>query len=263
MNGKDGIVAAVVQYTNNGRPHAVRVLAPDGSQFDITENTKKEEPTTAHESRESGTKSPISPSADKVIISRDISQEAQKNSVRSAAMTTERIDELISDSGAGSRKDYARMWITSINPSDFLNMTLQRENQDREVFDSIIRGDYGSTNSDFDYLSALVNEKRQTPFLAIDINTGEVVGHEGRHRMRALEKAGIQNVDIVVEFRDEDGHIIKEMNGYGNPLEIIQEMKILNQRGTGQSTMIRNIIPLNKENRENVLANYGGGRRGV
>lgn len=182
----------------------------------------------------------------------------EKRSDRYVSMTTSRIDDLISDSGAGSRKDYARMWITSINPSDFLNMTLQRENQDREVFDSKIRGDYGSTNSDFDYLSALVNEKRQTPFLAIDINTGEVVGHEGRHRMRALEKAGVQNVDIVVEFRDEDGHIIKEMNGYGNPLEIIQEMKILNQRGTGQSTMIRNIIPLNKENRENVLANYGG-----
>ena len=253
INGKKEYIAAVVMYSDKERAHAVKVVKIDEAALAFTEKEK----------------GPRAPGASTRDVAPDISPSEsntntkdggrqEKRSDRYVSMTTSRIDDLISDSGAGSRKDYARMWITSINPSDFLNMTLQRENQDREVFDSKIRGDYGSTNSDFDYLSALVNEKRQTPFLAIDINTGEVVGHEGRHRMRALEKAGIQNVDIVVEFRDEDGHIIKEMNGYGNPLEIIQEMRILNQRGTGQSTMIRNIIPLNKENRENVLANYGG-----
>ena len=33
-----------------------------------------------------------------------------------ASMTTERIDYLIDDSGAGMRTDYSQKWITSINP---------------------------------------------------------------------------------------------------------------------------------------------------
>ena len=42
-------------------------------------------------------------------------------------MTTERIDYLIDDSGAGMRTDYSQKWITSINLTDFLNMTLGGE----------------------------------------------------------------------------------------------------------------------------------------
>ena len=42
-------------------------------------------------------------------------------------MTTERIDYLIDDSGAGMRTDHSQKWITSINLTDFLNMTLGGE----------------------------------------------------------------------------------------------------------------------------------------
>ena len=174
-----------------------------------------------------------------------------------AVMTKDRIDYLIADSGAGMRKDYAQGWITSIDPTDFLNLTLMRSNQDRAVFDNM-PGDYGSTVNDYDYIEGgLKKERRQTPYLAIDVDTGDVVGHEGRHRMRALEKEGVTYAEIKIEFRDSDGRLIKEKNGYGNPLETIDSLEIFNQRGTGQSAIIRNIIPLNNANRDNIIQHYG------
>ena len=174
-----------------------------------------------------------------------------------AVMTKDRIDYLIADSGAGMRKDYAQGWITSIDPTDFLNLTLMRSNQDRAVFDNM-PGDYGSTVNDYDYIEGgLKKERRQTPYLAIDVDTGDVVGHEGRHRMRALEKEGVTYAEIKIEFRDSDGRLIKEKNGYGNPLETIDSLEIFNQRGTGQSAIIRNIIPLNNANRDNITQHYG------
>ena len=54
-----------------------------------------------------------------------------------AAISEARLDDMIEDSGAGNRKDYARRWITSIRPTDFLNMTLGIANQDRARFDNM------------------------------------------------------------------------------------------------------------------------------
>lgn len=143
--------------------------------------------------------------ADSIQESQDFFEENR------AVMTTDRIDYLIEDSGAGTRKNYAQSWITSISPTDFLNMTLSEKGQDRDNFDKM-PGDYGSTVNDYNYIDGLKNEKRQTPYLAIDVSTGEVVGHEGRHRMRALEKAGVTSSEIRIEFRDENGRLIKEKN---------------------------------------------------
>ena len=197
----------------------------------------------------------------KQFLETDSVGEADTMRGNGAVMTEERIDYLIADSGAGSRTDYAQKWITSINPTDFLNMTLGRANQDRAKFDTM-PGDYDSTVNDYDFIEGGLKKSRQTPYLAIDIETGEVVGHEGRHRMRALEKAGVTYAEIAIEFRDGDGRIIKQLNGYGNPLEVIDSLTIYNQRGTGQSSVVRNIIPLNKANRDAVLQQYGAAREG-
>lgn len=172
-----------------------------------------------------------------------------------AVMSDKRLNNEIDDSRAGNRSDYAQAWITSINPTDFLNMTLGERNQNRDVFDNM-PGDYDSTVNDRDFLPDLKNS-RQTPYLDIDLATGEVVGHEGRHRMRALEKAGVTSAEILVRFTDDSGRIIKEINGYGNPAMIIERKTIFNQRGTGQSTEIGNIIPLNNAFREDIFRSYG------
>lgn len=174
-----------------------------------------------------------------------------------AVMTTERIDYLIEDSGAGSRVDYANSWITSISPTDFLNMTLTLGKQDRAAFDKFPSEWNDDSNMDtYDYMGELKKNMRQTPYLAIDITTGEVVGHEGRHRMRALEREGIKSAEIRVEFRDEDGRTVK-YSPDGKRLQIMDAVEITNQFGTGQTASITNVIPLNKDYRDTILANYG------
>ena len=203
-------------------------------------------------------------SEDKGRVSRDIQGRGRVSNTVAAksetvSMTKARIDSLIEDSGAGSRTDYAKAWITSINPTDFLNMTLSEEKQNREYFDTM-PGDYGYTVDEYDYIEGLKKETRQTPYLAINYETGEVVGHEGRHRMRALEKSGIKSAAVKIEFRDiRDGgwSPIEMLNGKGNPLTTIESLQIFNQRGTGQSAEIFNVIPLNKSHRDEIYSSYG------
>lgn len=176
-----------------------------------------------------------------------------REDAKSARITKDRLDYLINDSGAGTKKDYAQKWITSINPTDFINMTTSKT-QDREIFDKT-KGDYGSTVDEYDYIEGLKKETRQTPFLYIDTN-GNVIGHEGRHRMRALEKNGVKSCDVVIEFRDEDGFIIKNYNDINGRLETVPSIKISNQYGTNQSTELNNIIPINLDHKEEILKSY-------
>ena len=191
------------------------------------------------------------------------SQDIKKSSRRDyakvdskAVMTSDRIDDLIEDSGAGKRVDYANYWITSISPTDFLNMTTTTKIQDRTVFDKFpSEWNDDATMDTYDYLGEL-KKNGQTPYLAINIDTGEVVGHEGRHRLRALEREGIKSVEIVVEFKDDDYRIVK-YSPDGKRLRIKDAVKIINQFGTEQTAFITNVIPLNEDYRETILANYG------
>ena len=194
----------------------------------------------------------VSSQANKVLYSdRDY-----VTSVSKAVMTLDRIDDLIEDSGAGRRVDYANYWITSISPTDFLNMTTTTKIQDRAVFDKFpSEWNDDATMDTYDYLGEL-KKNGQTPYLAININTGEVMGHEGRHRLRALEREGIKSVEIVVEFKDDDYRIVK-YSPDGKRLQIKDAVKIINQFGTGQTASITNVIPLNEDYRDTILANYG------
>ena len=173
-----------------------------------------------------------------------------------AVMTADRIDDLIEDSGAGKRVDYANSWITSISPTDFLNMTTTPAIQDREAFDKYpSEWNDDATMDTYDYLGEL-KKNGQTPYLSININTGMVVGHEGRHRIRALEREGIKSVEIMVEFKDDD-YRIEKYSPDGKRLKIKDAVKIINQFGTNQTATITNVIPLNEDYRSEIFANYG------
>ena len=173
-----------------------------------------------------------------------------------AVMTADRIDDLIEDSGAGKRVDYANAWITSISPTDFLNMTTTLAIQNRENFDKYpSEWNDDATMDTYDYLGEL-KKNRQTPYLAININTGKVMGHEGRHRLRALEREGITSVEIMVEFKDDD-YRIEKYSPDGKRLKIKDVVNISNQFDTKQTATITNVIPLNEDYRSEIFANYG------
>jgi len=169
---------------------------------------------------------------------------------RTAVMTQERIDRGIKESSARFSPDYARRYITSISTKDFIDLTVLQKNMDRKAFDANVEGDSGSKMGDFDYESALRNEE-QSPYLSIDRSTGRIIGHNGRHRIRALEMAGIEAVEIEIEFYDEDGSLMK----YDS--ETIPDLAISSQFDTAIETHISNIIPLNETHRAEVESAYG------
>ena len=167
---------------------------------------------------------------------------------RTAVMTSERINRDIKDSGA-SNPTYAQRYITRISPKDFIDLTVMQNNMDRKNFDTRVEGDSGSTMGDVDYLSALSNSE-QTPYLCVDRTTGKIIGHNGRHRIRALEMSGIESVEIEVELY-EDGKMVK----YN--AETIPDMAISSQYDTAIETHISNIIPLNESHRDEIERTYG------
>ena len=168
---------------------------------------------------------------------------------REAVMTTKRIDDRIKEHSAGTNPDYARRYITRISPKDFIEMTVHERNVDRETFDTKVTGDVGSTMGDWDYNTQLI-ESREPPVLDVDLNTGKIIGHNGRHRVRALEMAGIESVEIEVEFY-EDGYLKK----YG--AKTIPDVAISSQFDTKIETYLSNVIPMNRAHRDEILASYG------
>ena len=168
---------------------------------------------------------------------------------KSAVMKQSRIDEAIEDSGAKFNPDYARKYITRISPSDFIDLTVKRSHMDRNAFDAEVEGDRGSKMGDYDYDKAL--KEARNPYLRIYKATGEVFGHNGRHRMRALELAGIESVEIEIELYDEDGYLIK------NGAKTIEDMAISSQFDTAIETHLSNVIPLNEVHRSEIESSYG------
>lgn len=175
-----------------------------------------------------------------------------------AVMTTSRIDDAIKRSRVGSNTDRAVYWITSIRPADFIKMTVDEEWQG-DAFDRY-PGSYDprSNVNNYDYINGGLLNDQNWLHLAVDVDTGRVNNHEGRHRVRALEKAGIESVEILVEL-NERGVSRPYIYGEGNSLQTINSLELTNQPGTGQTATIHNLIPLMDSTREEVLENYGEG----
>lgn len=165
-----------------------------------------------------------------------------------AKLTDERIEHLFNEYGA-SNPSYAKAYVTSIHPRDFLSLTLSDESLER--WDNVTKQGTDAEYRPLD-VEKLKNE-RQTPFLEVDTETGRVIGHEGRHRMRALLEAGITEVPIAV---------IDINTKYSKQKE--SSMRLSSQEfykgyvNDNFKTEVKNLIPLNKVNSNEIYSAYGG-----
>lgn len=163
------------------------------------------------------------------------------------SLTSERIDSVISDYGA-SDKRYAKAYITSINPRDYLKLTIS----DKNLAKWEQAADEGTSESIYPLDEAKLKNERNIPMLEIDTETGEVIGHEGRHRMMALMRAGATNVPIVVVDNTTKYSKKKE------PSMVISSQDFGNDPVNGGfTTEIRNLIPTNKIYKEDIQQAYG------
>lgn len=114
---------------------------------------------------------------------------------KTVAITDERLDYYL-NAFAATNKDYAQAYITYMSPADFLLLTANG-NKGSETFERIKRE---SKEFDFEEFKA----EKQPIFIDMDekgINgatKNAIVGHEGRHRMYALQLAGYTKVPVLV-----------------------------------------------------------------
>lgn len=117
------------------------------------------------------------------------------------------------DSESKSEPKYASSYKCKMSPKDFLDLTTDRG------ADALMNGDtfgIGGKFRDLD-VDEFNREKRQPIFLIISFEESlirtspdfyrgrfeaDVVGHEGRHRMYALMKAGVNEVDVQLKVAD-------------------------------------------------------------
>lgn len=148
-------------------------------------------------------------------------------------LSDKRIEDIIERFGA-SNPHYSQALVTRISPSDFLWITTSSPD--------IIR----SQTADIDMEKLRSNE--QTPYIRVDFETGEVIGHEGRHRIAALERAGARSVVITV---------IPQERGYDrNNAKLIDRMTVTGQFNKVKCTLHK-LIPVNESRREDIEKEYG------
>ena len=105
--------------------------------------------------------------------------------------SNKRLKDLFEYSSAPGEPFYAKAYAAYISPKDYLSLTCP---DPQRFIDNAKPLDYNKLCSE-----------RQEIYLRVDFDSGEVVGHEGRHRMAALHNAGAELVAVTVyPYGDKD-----------------------------------------------------------
>ena len=170
-----------------------------------------------------------------------------------ASYTDERIDTILKEYGGGG--NYAQGFVTNINPRDFLKLTIS---------DRILKKwenglDKGEFPEEFFPLDReKLRNNRQTPYLRVNTATGEVEGHEGRHRMLALAREGVWTAPVV---------LVDTATKYSK--EPTAQMRLTSQDfgdgpvNGGYAVEVEDLIPTNKQYRDQIKETYGWEKAGV
>jgi hypothetical protein len=162
---------------------------------------------------------------------------AGRNTSAPVKLTQERIDSAIKYYGGSG--DYSKAYMAMISPSDFLSLT--------------------TTNADMirtDSRAMVAEEMRETdtPFLQYDPETNEITGHEGRHRMAAMETSRVQETPVLLIPDGSKGRYNRQA---------LDSLTVTGQTfgtGTAQGRVtVKSLIPVNEKHRAELEANFGEG----
>ena len=149
------------------------------------------------------------------------------------------IDTYLRDYAAKSSPKYAKAYIAYMTPDDFLNLTTSEGG--RQIVEQ--------HGKELD-AEKLGEATRWQPIqLNIDHETGEVQGHEGRHRAVAMRNAGVEQIPVL---------LFDSSNKYSK--SEIGELTLTGQDfgGTWSDAEVRvhNLLPLSYENRDAVVERF-------
>lgn len=172
------------------------------------------------------------------------------NGTKTLAWTDERIDKYLSGGYYGSSNPkYAQAYITYMTPQQFLNLTVGSKNTTLDMIEneSAAYGDLDIEKlGDSNPLSLYIEEGRVWT---------KVNGHEGRHRMYLLGKAGFEKVPVLLfDYRTKYDKTAKE------------EMKLIAQRyndadmiSKSRNVVLNDVIPFSQGNRDLIIEKFGSG----
>lgn len=187
-----------------------------------------------------------------------------------ARWTNERIDDLIGRYGA-SNPDYSQAYAVLMNPRDFLHITIEDEllrkwresaasqpegltykEGQRAVWDKSYLEGRLLDDQNFPLDEAELRGQAQTPFLYIRSNKSgqRVLGHEGRHRMRALMEAGVTSVPVVIEDPD-----TKTSKQNVDSMILGYQEDVYNGAGIVE---VNDLVPIKESNRDELIQKFGG-----
>ena len=145
------------------------------------------------------------------------------------AYTEKRINREISYYSAEGDPDYAKGYIVWVKPIDFIYATTATE-----AWREQLTKEAGDLDKE-----RLANEQ-QPIYLNVDFETGRITGHEGRHRMIALEKAGVKKVAVIIQSRNDQYWKTK-------PIEIMKlEGQDFGDYKRGLGFYLHNMLPLSE-----------------
>lgn len=185
----------------------------------------------------------------------------------------ERIRDLLSTYGynpafTGNEEDAQRSKAVAgrLTPDQFLGLTASASG--RRLISERVEGmeDYGG-EIDFDRM----RDNVQPIFLVVSVEGGftaysegrskdipvslRVVGHEGRHRMTMLKKAGVTSVPVVIIVQEARGKVIPEDAQLG------PQRSRSDQVASGDTPVdLEGMVPISYANREKLAQEFGQGR---
>ena len=157
-----------------------------------------------------------------------------------ASYTADRMSREISASMAKGVPDYAQSYIAWIDPEDFLRATTTTH----EYYERI-KSEAGDLDHD------RLMKETQPIYLTIDPKTHDILGHEGRHRISALGKAGYDRVAVILR--------VAKRNSYGSLLFPERRLKLKGQefehwgnggllgKKKGADFWVSNMLPLSEK----------------
>ena len=153
-------------------------------------------------------------------------------------LTQERIDRAIRDYGGSG--DYSRAYMAMISPTDFLSLTATDADRIRTEGRVLVAEE--------------LRAEKETPFLQYDPETNEITGHEGRHRMAAMENSHVQETPVLLIPDGSEGRYSRQ-----NVDSLTVSGQRYGARRAQGETTLHSLIPVNEKHRAELEASFGGG----
>ncbi len=167
-----------------------------------------------------------------------------RESGKTVSFTEKRLSSFIDISSTKFNEDYATYFSYYISPQEFLELTVPTSY--KEKFKNETR------KLDLEELKTKPMRLGDSIYLVIDMQSGKIKGHEGRHRMYALMKEGYTQVQILID------PYYETYDKYNPEKTIPNTLKgqiFNNTKTTSLNVPVfkEQLIPINKKNEEKLL----------